>query len=165
MGVERQAEHRWLERLVGEWRYESEETAGPGAAAPGAAPARYTGSESVRSLDGVWVLCEGRGDAPGGPASTTVMTLGYDPARGRCAGTFVGSMMTHLWLYEGELDPAGTVLTLETEGPSFMDDGTTGRYRDVIELLGADRRVLTSNFLGPDGAWRPFMTTQYRRTA
>lgn len=26
-------------------------------------------------------------------------------------------MMTHLWIYEGSLDQAGRVLTLDTEGP------------------------------------------------
>jgi len=159
MNVEPLSEHRWLERLVGEWTWESE-----AAMEPGKPPAKYTGTESVRSLEGVWVVCEGRGEMPGGGASTTIMTLGYDPARKRCVGTFIGSMMTFLWLYEGELDPAGSVLTLATEGPSPTDDGKTAKYRDVIEFKSNDHRTLTSNFLGDDGTWHQFMTSNYRRT-
>lgn len=47
---------------------------------------------------------------------TTIMTIGYDPHRQRFVGTFVASMMTHLWMYEGALDDGERVLTLETEG-------------------------------------------------
>jgi len=38
-------------------------------------------------------------------------------------GTFVGSMMTHLWLYEGEREVNSEVLPLDSEGPSFSGDG------------------------------------------
>lgn len=53
-------------------------------------------------------MCEGLGEMPGGGIATTMMTLGYDPARKWFVGTFIGSMMTHMWVY------AGTVLTLDT---------------------------------------------------
>src|SRR5437867_1016220 len=109
--AELQEEHQWLQKFVGEWTYETEATM-----APGKPPEKCSGSESVRSLGGLWVLCEGRGEMPGGGAATTIMTLGYDPAKKRFVGTFIGSMMTHLWIYEGELDPAGKVLTLNTAG-------------------------------------------------
>ena len=118
----------------------------------------------MRSLGGLWVLCEGRGEMPGGGAATTIMTLGYDPVKKRFVGTFIASMMTHLWLYEGELDPAGNVLTLDTEGPSFTAEGKMAKYKDVIELKSDDHRVLTSSFLGDDGKWHEFMTANYRRT-
>jgi hypothetical protein len=54
---------------------------------------------------------------PGG-AATTMMTLGYDPHRKRYVGTWIGSMMTHLWVYGCELDASERVLTLNAEGPS-----------------------------------------------
>lgn len=157
--MELQEQHRWLGRLVGEWAWESEATM-----APGEPPSRDRGTERVRSLDGVWVVCEGRGGTPE-PGYSTIMTLGYDPARGRFVGSFVGSMMTHLWLYDGALDAAGRVLTLDSEGPSFVDDGTTGRYRDAIEVRGDDERVMTSAWQDAGGEWRHFMTMRYRRTA
>src|SRR5262245_46277943 len=98
MQVEPQQEHQWLHQLLGDWIFETEATM-----EPGKPPEKFTGSESVRSLGGVWVLCEGRGEMPGGGGGTTIMTLGYDPARQRFVGTFIGSMMTHMWVYEGEL--------------------------------------------------------------
>jgi hypothetical protein len=91
------------------------------------------------------------------------MTLGYDPARGKFVGTFVASMMTHLWVYEGTLDSAGKVLTLDTEGPGMAGDGKMVKYKDVIEFKSDDHRTLTSHMLGDDGKWQQFMTAHYRR--
>ena len=72
-------------------------------------------------------------------------------------------MMANLWLYEGVLDPDGKRLTLSTEGPSFTETGKTVPYRDVIEIVDADHRVLSSSALGDDGEWHGFMTADYRR--
>jgi uncharacterized protein DUF1579 len=156
MKVEPQAEHRWLEKLVGEWAYEAECSMGPGQP-----PMRSTGTESARSIGGPWIVAEGRGEMPGGGAATTMMTLGYDPRKQRYVGTWIGSMMTHLWVYDGALDAAERVLTLEAEGPDA--EGKMAKFRDVIELKSDDHRVLTSHMLGDDGQWRQFMTANYRR--
>jgi Protein of unknown function (DUF1579) len=130
---------------------------------PGKPPEKFTGAETVRSLGGVWVLCEGRGEMPGGGMGTTLMTLGYDPQKKHFVGTFVGSMMANLWIYDGSLDAAEKVLTLDSEGPSFTAEGMMAKYRDAIEFISDDRRVLTSNYLGDDGKWHEFMTANYRR--
>jgi hypothetical protein len=156
MQAEPQAEHRWLEQLVGEWTSEMEASMGPGQP-----PEKHTGTETVRSLK-VWVQCEGT--LPAGSPARTVMTLGYDPARKKFVGTFIGSMMTHLWVYEGELDADGKVLTLDAEGPSFADPTKTAKYQDTIEIVSPDHRTLSSRFQGEDGTWRHFMTAHYRRT-
>jgi len=153
-----QKEHQWLQQLVGEWTSEADMIM-----EPGKPPEKCKGTESVRSLGGLWILAEGQGDMPGGEPATTMMTLGYDPQKKRYVGTFIASMMTHLWLYEGDLDAAERVLTLETEGPSMAGDGKMAKYRDVIELTSDDHRVLTSRMLGDDGQWRVFMTANYRR--
>jgi hypothetical protein len=163
MKIEVHKEHQWLQRLVGEWRYETE-----AAPTPGKAPEKCAGTETVRSLGGLWVLCEGRGEMPGGGTAAMVMTLGYDPEKGRYVGTWVGSMMTWLWLYEGTLDADQRVLTLDTEGPSFSAEGQPvpgklARYRDSIESVSEDHRVLTSRVLGEDGVWQTFMTAHYQR--
>src|SRR5262249_12439944 len=113
MKVEPQKEHHWLQKLVGDWTFETECIMGPDQP-----PEKFAGSERVRSLGGVWVLCEGRGETPGGGTGLTLMTLGYDPVKKRFVGSFIGSMMTHLWIYDGALDPAAKILTLDTEGPS-----------------------------------------------
>src|SRR4051794_24219243 len=156
--IEPQKEHQWLQQLVGEWTFENEATMGPGQP-----PVKFSGTERVRSLGGLWVLCEGQGDTPGGGTFTTLMTLGYDPAKKRFVGTFIGSMMTNLWAYEGELDAAGKVLTLDTEGPSFAGDGTMVPYQDIIEVRSADHRMLSAQARGADGKWQRFMTANYRR--
>jgi hypothetical protein len=153
-----QKEHRWLHKLVGEWTSEAEAKMDPGKP-----PERFKGTETVRSLGGLWILAEGEGDMPGCGPATTLMTLGYDPVTKRYRGTFVGSMMTHLWVYEGTLDAAEKVLTLDTEGPGIADQGVMVRYRDVITLESDDHRILESHLRGDDGTWQPFMTAHYRR--
>jgi hypothetical protein len=151
-------EHEWLKQLVGEWTYEHEASMGPGEP-----PVKCVGTESVRAVGDLWVVCEGRGEMPNGGVATTIMTLGYDAAKQRYAGTFIGSMMTHLWVYDGQLEAGGSVLTLDTEGPTFTGDGKTAKYRDSIEVQGAGHRTLTSRVLGDDGRWTAFMTARYRR--
>lgn len=157
MMAEPQKEHRWLEKLVGEWTYETEATM-----EPGKSPEKWTGTESVRSLGGLWILAEGHGEMPG-CEGTMMLTLGYDPQRSRFVGTWIGSMMTHLWVYDGALDEAENVLTLDTEGPAMSGDGKMAKYKDVVELKSDDHRVLRSSVLGDDGQWHELMRTSYRR--
>jgi hypothetical protein len=158
MKTESQKEHRWLQQLVGEWTYEGEATM-----EPGKAPDRFKGTESVRSLGGLWILAEGQGEMPGAGVATMVTTLGYDPQKKRYVGTWIGSMMSHLWVYDGALDAAERVLTLDAEGPDMGGTGKMAQYRDVMEVDSDDHRVLTSHALGDDGKWHRFMTAHYRR--
>jgi hypothetical protein len=155
---EPQDAHRWLQKLIGEWRWEMEMPAGPDQPA-----AKHEGTESVRPVGELWTIGEGSSQMPDGSPATTVMTLGYDPARQRFVGTFVGSMMTHLWIYDGALDEAGKVLTLDAEGPDFAGEGKMVKYQDVIEWVSDDHRVLRSRMLQADGEWQEFMLAHYRR--
>jgi hypothetical protein len=157
MNSEPQKEHRWLQQLVGDWECEGE-----AAMEPGKPPAKWKSTESVRSLGGLWVLCEGEGDMPGGGHMSSVITLGFDPKKGRYVGTFVASVMTTLWLYDGGLDEAGTTLTLDAEGPTMSGDGTT-QYKDIVEIKSPDHRVLRSTMLTDDGQWVEIMRGDYRR--
>lgn len=156
MKADPQQEHQWLQKLVGEWGWESE------CDEPGKPKQKMTGSERVRSLGGLWVVGEGQGEMPGGGIATTVLTLGYDPQKGYL-GTWIGSMMTHLWVYRGTLDAAGRALTLEAEGPSFTEPGKTALYHDVITFDSDDTRRLTARVRGNDGQWTEMMTMTYRR--
>jgi hypothetical protein len=158
MKADAQKEHQWLHQLIGEWTSEAHASM-----EPGKPPETWKGTESVRSLGGLWIVAEGQGEMPGGGLATMMMTLGYDPQTKRFVGTWVGSMMTHLWVYAGALDAAERVLTLEAEGPDMAGAGKIAKYRDVIELKAPDHRVLTSYMLGDDGAWHQFMTAHYRR--
>ena len=160
MKAEPQKEHEWLQKIVGEWTFEGECIMGPDQP-----PMKSTGSESVRSIGGLWVMGEGQGETPDGGPATSIITLGYDPQKQRFVGTFVASMMTHLWSYEGALDADGKVLTLDTVGPTFSGNGTTAKYQDIIELRSDDHRVLRSRMQDEQGKWHEFMTAHYRRKA
>ncbi len=159
MNTEPQKEHQWLQKLVGEWTYETEAMMSPDQPSE-----RATGTENVRSLSGLWVVAEGQGEMPcGGGAATMIITLGYDPQKHRYVGTWVGSMMTYLWLYDGELDATENILTLNSVGPSMTGDEKMASYKDVIEFKSDNHRVMTSHVLGDDGQWHQFMTVNYRR--
>ena len=152
-----QAEHEWLQRLVGDWTGEFECVMGPDQP-----PMKNKVSESVSSVGGLWTLGVGEGDGPEGCKMTSYMTLGFDPQKQRFVGTFVASVMTHLWVYEGALDAEKKVLTLNTVGPSFSGEGMAA-YQDIIEFIDDDHRTLRSQSQGPDGAWIQFMTGHYYR--
>lgn len=154
-----QQEHAWLQKLVGNWTFESQCVGEPGQPAQ-----TYKGRETVKSLGGLWIVGEGEGEMPGGGSAKMMITLGFDPQRSRFVGTWVGAMMTHLWVYEGELDTAKRVLTLNAEGPSFTDPTKRASYQDIIEVVSDDHRILTSRTRGDDGQWTQFMTAHYRRT-
>jgi hypothetical protein len=66
-----QKEHRWLQKLAGEWTSEAEATM-----EPGKPPETFKGTESVRSLGGLWILAEGQGEMPGGGAALTLEAEG-----------------------------------------------------------------------------------------
>ncbi len=153
---EPQLQHEWLHKMVGEWECEGEATM-----APDQPPAKWKATETVRSVGGLWIIAEGSGDMPGGGKSSMVLTLGYDPAKQRFVGTFIASMMTHMWVYNGSLDEGQKVLTLDTEGPS--PDGSTARYQDVIEIRDENERTLSSYLIAADGQRHRFMHAVYRR--
>jgi hypothetical protein len=155
-----QKEHEWLQQLVGSWSYEVE-----GICEPGKEPTKTSGTEIVRSLGGLWIVCEGTGQMPDGSTGNTMMTLGFDPAKKKYIGTWVGSMMTHMWIYEGEVDASGKILPLNTVGPDFSAEGKMANYQDIIEVVSKDHRILRSRSQGSDGSWTHFMTAEYRRTS
>ena len=112
-------EHDWLKQLAGEWVTEAEMVM-----EPGKPPMKSTGTETARTLGGFWLVGEHKSRVMGIPV-TGVMTVGYDPAKKKYVGTWVCSMDGHLWNYEGAVDSAGKVLTLNTEGPDMTKPGKT----------------------------------------
>ena len=156
-----QREHEWLHRFVGDWQWEGQCDMGPDQP-----PFRTAGTERVRSIGGLWIVCEGESELPDGGLMTSIMTIGYDPQKKHFVGSFIASMMTHLWIYDhGALDDDQRVLTLHAEGPNMSPAATKpmAEYRDVIEMGSDEHRVLKSYMLGDDGQWTHFMETHYRR--
>lgn len=149
------AEHAWLKKFVGTWTFEGTCDMGPGQP-----PHTMTGTETGRMLGETFVAVAVDGSDG---THAWAMTLGFDPARRRFVGNWVGSMMTHQWVYDGALD--GNTIVLECDGPNFSDPTKTGRYLDAHEFVDADHRILHASTLGDDGRWREFMTTHYRRKA
>ena len=93
---------------------------------------------------------------PGGGLTTTLITLGYDPTTQRFVGTFVGSMMAQMWIYDGSLDATGRILTLDTEGPSFTPEGGLAKYQDIVEVIDPDHHILSSRVQGRGWQVEPF---------
>lgn len=151
-------EHQLLEKFVGTWKTQSE-----GSMGPDQPPMKCKGTMKSRSLGGFWVINEMTGDMMGTPMNG-IQTIGYDTDKQKYVGTWVDSMMNHMWQYEGTVDDAGTTLTLEAEGPNFMAENTTTQFRDTYEFKSPDHIRTTSSMLGEDGKWVVFMTGDSRRT-
>jgi hypothetical protein len=152
-----QEQHKWLQRMVGDWTFESECSMGPDQP-----PGKFNGQETVRALGDFWIIGEGSGEMPGGGTGKMVITLGFDPKKNHFVGTWVGSMMNNLWVYDGVLESDGKTLPLNAEGPCMTGEGNA-KYQDIIELVDDDHRILRSQMLGADGQWQHFMTGHYYR--
>ncbi len=155
MEAKAQKEHEWLRQMLGEWVVETVAEDGKHIA---------TGQESVRSLGDLWVVAEGEGKMGDGPTGYWQMTVGYDIDEECFVGSWYGSMMANMFVYNGHLDPDGKVLTLDTLGPDMKGEGRETRYQDVIEIEGPDSRTMTGRML-TDAGWTEIMKTSFRRKA
>ncbi len=163
MQTEPLKQHQWLNQLIGAWTLESECIMGPDQS-----PSKWKGNEVIRSLGGMWTIAEGNSEMQDGSLGQSITTLGFDPQKSCFLGTFIASMMTHLWLYKGSLDADEKILTLDTEGPNFSAGADSGcvaitPYQDIIEFISPDHRILTSRIKMEDGTWNQFMTAHYHR--
>jgi hypothetical protein len=145
------AEHAWLMQLVGQWTFDQGEEG-------------MRGTETVRALGEIWIEAHSQATC-GGMAMTFTVTLGFDPERKKFVGTWVGSMMTHLWIFEGDLSEDRRSLTLSTMGPSMKHDGSMANFRDVISLHEDGSRSLTSFHQDETGDWKQFMDMRLTRVA
>jgi hypothetical protein len=157
MKAEVTREHEWLKQLVGDWTYTVECVD-----VPDVPPQTHQGRETVRMFGDVWMRGESRMEMDGG-AVDSVITLGYDTAKKKFVGSWISTVMTSMFRYEGELDASGKVLPLNTRGPSMTDAGKEVEYQDVIEIRSKDERALWSQMKMDDGTWMRFMTAVYRR--
>ncbi len=151
------AEHEWLTKLAGEWNTESEMTM------PDGSKATSKGTESVRSLGGLWAFGHGKTQMPGGAPMEYYTALGYDVSFKEYRGCWLASVSSHLWKQTGKLSADGRVMTLDCVGPHMEKDGETANYRDVIEIVDANHRTLTSFGQEANGEWQQFMKVVYTR--
>ncbi len=151
-------EHEWLQKLVGEWRTETEMTMGPGGEKK-----TSKGTENVISLGGLWAAGEGQGDMPDGTTMEYRFAIGYDVSFKEYRGCWFASMSSHLWKQVGELSEDGKVMTLNCDGPDMVNEGKTAKYRDVIEIPDENTRIQTSYFTGENGEFQEMMKCTYTR--
>jgi hypothetical protein len=154
-----QKQHEFLQRIVGDWVMVS--TSGHEGYNPDDPEQVFT--ETVKSIGGLWIVGEGKGKMPDGSPMTALITVGYDPDKGDFVGTWVGSMMTNLWVYKGWLEADGKTLTLEAEGPAMDGTGGTAVYHDVLTLLDDNNRTFSGSVRQPDGSFKQFMSSEFRR--
>lgn len=150
-------EHQWLNQFVGQWESEVEITM-----APGQPPLKTKGAENCRSIGGFWLISEGKSEM-GGALFEHLMTLGFDPAKQKYTGTWVDSMSSYQWKYEGTVDATGKVLTLDTEGPCPMKPGQLVKFKEVTEFKSPDHRTFTSSMQNDDGTWFTLVKGESRR--
>ena len=157
MGTKPTEQHRWLEKLVGEWKTETEMTM------PDGTKQTAAGSETVQSFGGLWAFGEGKSNmGPNGDMEYKV-ALGYDVSFNEYRGCWFATMSSHLWKYVGTLSADGKTMTLDCVGPSMMKDGETANYRDIVEIIDANHRTLTSMGEDENGQWQEFMKSRYTR--
>jgi len=150
-------EHEWLMHLVGSWATETHcimDAEGT--------EASFAGRETFRALGDVWVVGQQEMGPEDAPDISSVISLGYDSARKRYVGTWVGSPMDYLVTYDGSRE--GDVLTLDAEAPDIADPSKTAHYQDILEIVSPDERIFRSQMLQPDGSWKQFMRAVCRRT-
>jgi Protein of unknown function (DUF1579) len=150
-------EHEWLQQFIGEWENETEIFM-----EPGKPPMKVKGTEIVRSLGGFWIVSNGKSEMMGKPF-TSVLTLGFDPQAKKYIGTWVDSMSSIIWKYEGSVDPTGKILTLETKGPCPMKPEKIVKFHEATEIKSKDERVFTSKMQDDDGKWNTIVRVTSKR--
>ena len=158
MGTKPIREHEWLNKLVGDWRTETEMWM-----APGQPPMKSSGTEKVRNSGGLWAVAEGRTEMPNGTPVEYVAALGYDVSFKEYRGCWFGSMSSHLWKQAGELSDDGRTMTLSCVGPNMYRDGETANYRDVIEIIDENHRTMASYGEDENGQMQQHMRVTYTR--
>lgn len=147
-------QHQWLKKFVGEWTTEFQLTS------PDGQSMKESGTESVRAVGDFWITSDMRSTFLGDPYAA-VLTLGYDPKKEKYIGTYVDSMTSLLWTYEGTLDEDKKKLTLMTEGE--MPGGEKVKFRESHEFKSDDHRIFTSEMIGPDGEFMEMLTVHAHR--
>ena len=150
-------EHEVLKQFLGEWNTVSEASAGPDQPAM-----KCEGTIKSKMLGGLWVINEMEADMFGTPFKG-IQTVGYDAKSKKYVGTWVDSMMNHMWKYEGTYEEATKTLTLEAEGPNFAEAGKTAMFRDIYQFKSKDEVAISSQMQGADGKWNTFMTGTAKR--
>ncbi|TWT49992.1 hypothetical protein KOR42_36760 [Thalassoglobus neptunius] len=150
-------EHQWLQKFVGNWSLTSKAKMGPDQP-----DVECSGRMQCQMLGEFWLINKMDSEMMDSTMKG-VQSIGYDPVKEKYIGTWVDSMTSTLWVYEGTVNEAGTKLTLEADGPNFTTPGKTAKFRDAYEFRSPDHLVVTSSMQGDDGEWITFMSGDAKR--
>lgn len=136
-----QPEHRLLERLAGEWRFERQS-----APMDGSEPQVLgTGTISAEMVGDFFVVSRWSGSLYGVDYAA-VQSLGYDIEQRRYTGDWIDSFISFRWELGGTVDEASRELRMTTSGPAPTGGTTNFRERylfdsaDSITIIGEMQR-------------------------
>jgi hypothetical protein len=128
-----QAQHQWLDQLIGDWNIEHQ------CQMPDGSISMTHGKMTCRTLGGMWLISESEGVSPEGESWSSILTVGFDPVLGRYVGTFVGSMMPNIWYYQGQLDESQSGCRWRAKVPvstAWAQASTAIRSRSSMRIAG-----------------------------
>ena len=94
---------------------------------------------------------------------TSIWGIGYDVAENGYRCFMVASTSSHFWKGMVTLSEDGNTMTLDFLGPSSDGENGTANYRDVIEFLDDNHRILTWFGETSSGFFKKLMKVHYYR--
>jgi hypothetical protein len=126
-----QPEHRLLERLAGDWRFERQSVP-----ADGSSPRTLgTGVITAEMMGDFFVVSRWSGHLYGATYEA-LQSLGYDIEQKQYSGQWIDSFMSFRWELSGSVDNESQELVLTTGGPSPR--GGTAMFRERYQFHSAD---------------------------
>jgi hypothetical protein len=148
-------EHRLLERLAGEWRFERQSVPEDGSSLQ----TLGTGVITAEMVGDFFVVSRWSGNLYGANYEA-LQSLGYDIEQEQYSGQWIDSFISFRWELAGSVDGESHELMLTTSGPAPTGGTATFRERyrfdstDSITILGEMQR---------GGTWVTFSTTRLTR--
>lgn len=122
-------------------------------------PQTSKGSMTCRSIGGLWVVGDFKGEMMGAPFEGHQI-MGYDTVKKKFVNVWVDTMGTALTLGEGTYDPATKTFTGVDE---TLMDGKPVKMTETTVWKDANTAIFTMNVPGPDGKPMKMMDIEYKR--
>jgi hypothetical protein len=126
-----QPEHRLLERLVGDWRFERQNVPPEGSDPQNLG----TGVISSEMVGDFFIVSRWSGTVYGADYEA-LQSLGYDIEQKKYTGSWIDSFISFRWEFGGTIDEESQELTLTTNGPAPA--GGTATFRERYRFESAD---------------------------
>jgi len=142
-------EHALLKKHVGVWDVDCTYFMGPDQP-----PMKTRAKETVEMLGEFFTVGRFVANMMGAPFSGIVQ-MGYDTARRKWVASWIDTMTPYYFLFEGEFDASGKVMTMSGLGGDVMTGGMI-RYRTTEEALESGQRRFEMFRETPDGEAKMF---------